>query len=63
MKTYEAPRILMHKDVEFGTTNPSNSFFYKWCKSHSFKPIICWIFQHPGHGGGGGGWHPPGRPL
>ena len=65
MKTYEAPRILMHKDVEFGTSNPSNSFFYKWCQSKGFKPVICWIFNcgcGPG-GQSGGGWKPPGSPL
>ncbi|MWC30418.1 hypothetical protein [Paenibacillus sp. MMS18-CY102] len=52
MKSYVAPRMLMHQSVEFGTTNISNSWFYKWCECWDFKPLICWIFHKPGHGGG-----------
>lgn len=55
MKPYQAPAVISHQAVEFGTVNISNNFFYKWCKSQNFQPFICKLFYGPGGPEGPGG--------
>lgn len=60
IKTYSAPRMLVHQAVEFGTVNISNNFFYQWCKCYNFKPFICRLFYgNIGPSGGGKGFSAP----
>lgn len=52
MKAYNPPKVIMHEQVEFGTVNISNNFFYRWCKQFNFRPFICRLFFGSGSVGG-----------